>query len=93
MAWQLRQGSALVYVIWFAVAVPLVIVGLLLEPRWVGWLVLAWFLVLVVFTLAMRLADGRLRKSWADAAGSWAGGPTPVRSGVAGALAVPAVQR
>ena len=43
-AWQLRQGSALVYVIWFAVAVPLVIVGLLLEPRWVGWFVLAWFL-------------------------------------------------
>ena len=55
LAWQLRQGSALVYVIWFAVAVPLVIVGLLLEPRWVGWLVLAWFLVLVGFTLLLRI--------------------------------------
>lgn len=69
LAWQLRQGSALVYVIWFAVAVPLVIAGLLLEPRWVGWMVLTWFLVLVLFTLATRLADVRLRKSWADAAG------------------------
>jgi len=67
-AWQLRQGSALVYVIWFAVAVALVVVGLLVEPRWVGWFVLAWFLVLLLFTLAMRLADGRQRKSWADAA-------------------------
>jgi hypothetical protein len=68
-AWQLRQGSALVYVIWFAIAVPLVLVGLVLEPRWVGWFVLGWFLVLVIFTLAMRLADGRQRKSWADTAG------------------------
>ena len=67
--WQLHQGSALVYVIWFAVAVPLVIVGLLLEPRWVGWMVLAWFLVLVGFTLLLRVADGRRRKAWADAAG------------------------
>jgi hypothetical protein len=66
VAWQLRQGSALVYVLWFAVAVPLVIVGLLIEPRWVGWLVLAWFLVLAAFTLAMRLSDGRLRKGWSD---------------------------
>ncbi|HET6987220.1 MAG TPA: hypothetical protein VFI00_11420, partial [Kribbella sp.] len=79
-AWQLRQGSAVVYLIWFAVAVPLVIVGLLMEPRWVGWFVLVWFLVLLLFTLAMRLADGRQRKSWADAAGQlgWrtnAGGP------------------
>lgn len=66
--WQLRQGSALVFVLWFAIAVPLVIVGLLVEPRWVGWLVLAWFLVLVIFTLAMRLADGRLRRAWAEVA-------------------------
>jgi len=69
LAWQLRQGSALVYVIWFVVAVPLVIVGLLLEPRWVGWMVLGWFLVLLLFTLAMRLADSRQRSSWAAAAG------------------------
>ena len=68
MAWQLRQGSALVYVIWFAVAVPLAIVGLLLEPRWVGWFVFGWFLVLLLFTLAMRLAEGRQRKSWEDTA-------------------------
>jgi hypothetical protein len=68
LAWQLRQGSVLVYVIWFAVAVPLVIVGLLVEPRWVGWIMLAWFAVLLVFTLAMRRADGRLQKSWARAA-------------------------
>ena len=67
-AWQLRQGSALVYVIWFAVAVPLVVVGLLMEPRWVGWFVLGWFLVLLLFTLATRLVDGRQRKSWADTA-------------------------
>ena len=37
------------------------LVGLLLEPRWVGWFVLGWFLVLVIFTLAMRMADGRQR--------------------------------
>lgn len=79
-AWQLRQGSALVYLIWFAVAVPLVVVGLLMEPRWVGWFVLGWFLVLLLFTLAIRLVDGRQRKSWADTAGQlgWrtdAGGP------------------
>ncbi|WP_157630578.1 hypothetical protein [Kribbella catacumbae] len=66
--WQLRQGSALVFVLWFVVAVPLVIAGLLLEPRWVGWVVLSWFLVLVLFTLAMRLADGRLRRAWGDVA-------------------------
>ena len=59
----------MVYVIWFAVAVPLVIVGLLLEPRWVGWMVLGWFLVLLLFTLAMRLAESRQRSAWADAAG------------------------
>jgi hypothetical protein len=69
LVWQLRQGSALVYVIWFAAAVPLVIVGLLLEPRWVGWMVLGWFLVLLLFTLATRLADSQQRRSWADAAG------------------------
>jgi len=68
LVWQLRQGSVLLYVIWFAVAVPLVIAGLLLEPRWVGWLMLAWFLVLLGFTLAMRIADGRLRKAWSRAA-------------------------
>lgn len=68
LAWQLRQGSALVYVIWFAVAVPLVIVGLLVEPRWVGWFMLGWFAVLLVFTLAMRAADIRLQKAWARAA-------------------------
>jgi hypothetical protein len=66
--WQLRQGSALVFVVWFAVAIPLVIVGLLVEPRWVGWLMLVWFLALVVFTLAMRLSDSKLRRSWAEAA-------------------------
>lgn len=66
--WQLRQGSALVFVLWFAIAVPLVIAGLLVEPRWVGWFVLAWFLVLVIFTLAMRVADNRLRRAWVDAA-------------------------
>jgi hypothetical protein len=64
--WQLRQGSALVYVIWFAVAVPLGIAGLLLEPRWVGWMVLVWFLVLVGFTVALRVADSRRRKAWGD---------------------------
>lgn len=63
-AWQLRQGSALVFVLWFVVAIPLVLFGLLLEPRWVGWMVLGWFLVLVVFTLANRLADVRLRRDW-----------------------------
>ena len=68
LAWQLRQGSALLYVIWFAVAVPLVLVGLLVEPRWVGWIMLGWFVVLLLFTLAMRLAEGRRRKSWVDAA-------------------------
>jgi hypothetical protein len=62
--WQLRQGSALVFVLWFAVAVPLVLFGLLVEPRLVGWLVLGWFLVLVVFTLANRLAEVRLRRDW-----------------------------
>ena len=69
LAWQLRQGSALVYVIWFAVAVPLVIAGLLLEPRWVGWFVVGWFVVLVAFTIAMKLADVRRRKSWAEVVG------------------------
>ncbi|GAB3946103.1 hypothetical protein GCM10029976_073050 [Kribbella albertanoniae] len=68
LAWQLRQGSVLVYVIWFAVAIPLVIVGLLVEPRWVGWFMLGWFAVLLVFTLAMRAADVRLQKAWARAA-------------------------
>ena len=68
LAWQLRQGSVLVYVIWFAVAVPLVIAGLLVEPRWVGWFMLGWFVVLLIFTLAMRMADVRLRKDWARAA-------------------------
>jgi hypothetical protein len=67
-SWQLHQGAAVVYVIWFAVAVPLAIVGLLLEPRWVGWMVLAWFLVLMVFTLALRFADSRRRRSWAETA-------------------------
>ncbi|MEV6410397.1 hypothetical protein [Kribbella sp. NPDC051718] len=66
--WQLRQGSALVFVLWFAIAFPLVIVGLLVEPRWVGWLVLAWFLVLVIFTLAMRLSDGKQRRAWVETA-------------------------
>lgn len=64
--WQLRQGSSLVFVLWFAVAIPLVLFGLLVEPRWVGWMVLAWFLVLVVFTLMSRLADVRLRRGWED---------------------------
>jgi hypothetical protein len=67
-SWQLHQGAAVVYVIWFAVAVPLAIVGLLLEPRWVGWMVLAWFLVLIVFTLALRVGDSRRRRSWAETA-------------------------
>lgn len=66
--WQLRQGSALVFVLWFAIAIPLVIAGLLVEPRWVGWLVLAWFLVLVIFTVAMRLSDGKQRRAWAETA-------------------------
>ncbi|ADB35110.1 hypothetical protein Kfla_6107 [Kribbella flavida DSM 17836] len=66
-AWQLRQGSALVYVLWFLVAVPLVVVGLLVEPRWVGWLVLAWFLVLVALTAGFRIAEGRQRRAWSDA--------------------------
>ena len=64
--WQLRQGSALVFVIWFVVAVPLVIFGLLLEPRWVGWMVMGWFVVLIVFTLAMRWSELRLRRAWED---------------------------
>ncbi|MGW6281204.1 hypothetical protein [Kribbella sp. NPDC055071] len=68
-AWQLRQGSALVYVIWFVVAVPLAVVGLLLEPRWVGWFVLGWFLVLLLFTLTMRLQDSWQRRAWRDAVG------------------------
>ncbi|QNE19011.1 hypothetical protein F1D05_15185 [Kribbella qitaiheensis] len=65
-AWQLRQGSALVFVVWFAVAVPLVLFGLLVEPRWVGWMVMGWFAVLVVFTLAMRWSELRLRRAWED---------------------------
>jgi hypothetical protein len=67
-AWQLRQGSALVYVLWFLVAVPLVVVGLLVEPRWVGWLVVGWFLVLVVLTAAFRISEARQRRGWADMA-------------------------
>jgi hypothetical protein len=63
-AWQLRQGSALVFVLWFAIAIPLVLAGMLVEPRWVGWMVLGWFLVLVVFTLANKLAEVRLRRAW-----------------------------
>lgn len=66
--WQLRQGSVLVYVIWFAVAVPLAVVGLLLEPRWVGWLVTGWFLVLLAVTGLMRLAEYRERRAWASTA-------------------------
>jgi hypothetical protein len=68
LEWQLRQGSVLVYVIWFAVATPLAVLGLLLEPRRVGWLVLGWFLVLLLFTFAMRMADSRRRRAWAEAA-------------------------
>jgi hypothetical protein len=68
-AWQLHQGAAIVYVIWFAVAVPLAIAGLLLEPRWVGWMVMAWFAVLIGFTVVLRVRDGRRRRAWADAAG------------------------
>jgi hypothetical protein len=71
LAWQLRQGSALVYVIWFAVAIPLVVAGLLFEPRWVGWMMIGWFLVLILFTVAMRLSDVRRRRSWANAAGQF----------------------
>ncbi|WP_344221260.1 hypothetical protein [Kribbella sancticallisti] len=66
LVWQLRQGSALVFVLWFAIAIPLVLFGLLLEPRWVGWMVLGWFAVLVVFTLVSRLAELRIRKAWED---------------------------
>lgn len=62
--WQFRQGSAVVFVLWFVIAVPLVIAGLLLEPRWVGWMVMGWFLALVVFTLGMRWSDLRLRRAW-----------------------------
>jgi hypothetical protein len=69
LAWQLHQGAAIVYVIWFVVAVPLAIAGLLLEPRWVGWVVLAWFVVLVGFTLVLRIGDGRRRREWVEAAG------------------------
>ena len=58
LVWQLRQGSTLVYLLWFAVAVPLAIAGLLLEPRWVGWMVLGWFLVLIGFTLGSRFVSG-----------------------------------
>jgi hypothetical protein len=68
-SWQLHQGSAAVYVIWFAVAVPLAVVGLLLEPRWVGWFVLGWFLVLLVLTLALRVGEGRRRRAWIEAVG------------------------
>jgi hypothetical protein len=64
--WQLREGSALVFVLWFAVAIPLVVIGLVLEPRLVGWMMLAWFLVLVAFTVATRLAENRLRRNWED---------------------------
>jgi len=64
--WQLRQGSALVFVVWFAIAIPLVVAGLVLEPRWVGWMLMGWFVVLVVFTLVMRWSELRLRRSWKD---------------------------
>jgi hypothetical protein len=67
--WQLRQGSALVFVLWFAVAVPLVVIGLLVEPRWVGWMMLGWFLVLVAFTVATRLSDTRMRRDWENVVG------------------------
>ena len=66
LVWQLRQGSTLVYLLWFAVAVPLAIAGLLLEPRWVGWMVLGWFLVLIGFTLGSRFAEARERQAWSD---------------------------
>ncbi|TWD79484.1 hypothetical protein FB561_0543 [Kribbella amoyensis] len=66
IAWQVRQGSSLVYVLWFVVAIPLVIVGLLVEPRWVGWLVLAWFLVLVALTAGSKIAETRQRRAWTD---------------------------
>jgi hypothetical protein len=64
--WRLRQVSGLVFVLWFIVAIPLTVAGLLIEPRWVGWFVVVWFVVLVAFILAVRLADARLRRSWAE---------------------------
>ncbi|MEU8227414.1 hypothetical protein [Kribbella sp. NPDC048915] len=69
LAWQVHQGAAIVYVVWFAVAVPLAIAGLLLEPRWVGWLVMVWFVVLIAFTLVLRFRDGRRRREWVQTAG------------------------
>ncbi|MGZ0150951.1 hypothetical protein ACXJJ3_28120 [Kribbella sp. WER1] len=54
--------------IWFVVAVPLAVVGLLLEPRWVGWFVLVWFLVLVGLTLGLRIGENRRRRAWAEVA-------------------------
>ncbi len=79
--------------IWFVVAVPLVIFGLLLEPRWVGWMVLGWFLVLIGFTLAMRWSGTRLRRAWADIAGQLGWQLSAVEPGPARTLAVPAVRR
>jgi hypothetical protein len=58
--------SGLVFVVWFTVAIPLIVAGLLIEPRWVGWVVVAWFFVLVAFMLAVRLANMRLRRGWAE---------------------------
>jgi hypothetical protein len=64
--WRLRQVSGLVFVLWFIVAIPLTVVGLLIEPRWVGWFVMVWFLILVAFMLAVRADDARLRRAWAE---------------------------
>jgi hypothetical protein len=54
------------FLLWFAVAAPLSVVAFLLDPRWVGWVVVAWFGVLVGFMAAVRLIDARLRRSWRE---------------------------
>lgn len=63
--WRLRQLSGALFVLWFAVAVPLTALTLAVEPRWVGWVVVAWFLVLVAFMVAVRVAEARRRRAWA----------------------------
>lgn len=66
--WRVRQLSGALFVLWFAVAVPLTVGAFLVDPRWVGWVVVAWFLSLIVFMVAVRLADARLRRAWRDIA-------------------------
>jgi hypothetical protein len=65
-SWRLRQLSGEVFLLWFAVAVPLTGAAFLIDPRWVGWVMVAWFGVLVGFMTVVRLADARLRRAWRE---------------------------